>query len=94
MAARRLRRRVSSRALSHARPLLTVAHRAQPIGADPAADQVVLHRVRAPIAERQVVFRRPDVAGVPFDFDPQRRVARRSAATASSSTRVASGRSE
>ena len=40
---------------------------------DAAADQVVAHRVRAPIAQRQVVFRRADVAGVPFDLDPQRR---------------------
>src|SRR4051812_12855778 len=37
------------------RPLLTVAHRAQPIGGHAAADEVVLHGVRATVPERQVV---------------------------------------
>src|SRR5262245_19220134 len=56
------------------RTLFAVADGAQPIRADAAADQVVLHRVRAPVAERQVVFRRADVARVAFDLDAQRRV--------------------
>ena len=60
----------------------------------PRLDEVVAHRGGAPLAERQVVFRRADVAGVPFDLDPQRPGCACSVAIASSSARVASGRSE
>src|SRR5262249_41383440 len=47
------------------RTLFSIADRPQPVGADAAAHQIVLHRVRAPVAQRQVVLGRPDVAGVP-----------------------------
>jgi hypothetical protein len=53
------------------RALLAVAHGAEPIGADAAAREIVAHRVGAPLAERQVVLGRADVAGVPFDLDAQ-----------------------
>src|SRR2546422_47312 len=56
------------------RTLLTVADGAEPIAGDPLAGQIRLHRVGAPVAQRQVVFRRPDVARVPLDRQPQRRV--------------------
>ena len=74
------------------RPLLAVADRAEAVGADAAARQVVADRGGAAFAERQVVLGRADVAGVAFDLDPQRRVLLQRA-IASSSTRVASGRS-
>src|SRR5438552_11446999 len=54
-------------------PLLAVADRLEPIGGDAAADQVILHGGGAPIAEREVVLGRPDVARVPLDREPQRR---------------------
>src|SRR5436190_12891957 len=41
-------------------PLLAVAHRRQPIGADAAAHEIVPHRSGAALAERQVVLRRAD----------------------------------
>src|SRR5690606_3556297 len=56
------------------RPLLAVAHRAQTIGADAAAREVIAHRVGAAFAEREVVFGRADVAGVAFDLEPQLRI--------------------
>ena len=40
----------------------------------PRLRQVVAHGVRAPLAEREVVFGRADVAGVAFDLEPQLRV--------------------
>src|SRR5437762_11018855 len=48
------------------RALFAVADRAQTIGADAAARQVVAHRRGAPLAERQVVLGRPDVARESF----------------------------
>src|SRR5262245_1394972 len=51
------------------RTLLAVADGAEPIRADAAADEIVAHRVGAAFAEREVVFRRADVAGVAFDLD-------------------------
>src|SRR3954454_17352238 len=51
------------------RPLLTVAHRPQAVGGDTTAHQVVLHGVRATVAEGEVVFGRADAAGVTFDLD-------------------------
>src|SRR4051812_11170819 len=51
------------------RPFLAVAHDVQPIGADAAARQVVAHRGRPALAEREVVLGRADVAGVAFDRD-------------------------
>src|SRR5437868_2663852 len=51
------------------RPFLTVADRPHPVGRNAAADEVVLHRIRTAIAEREVVLGRADVAGVPFDLD-------------------------
>src|SRR4051794_37065600 len=56
------------------RSLLTVAHAAEPVRTDAVAREVVANRVRAALAERQVVFGRADVAGVAFDLDPQARV--------------------
>ena len=56
------------------RPLLTVADGPQPVGADAAAGEVLADRVGAALAERQVVFRRADVAGVALDLDAQVRV--------------------
>src|SRR4029077_7541941 len=55
------------------RPLLTIADRPEAVFRDAAAHEVVLHSRRAPIAEREVVLGRADVAGVPFDLDPKRR---------------------
>src|SRR5262245_40632821 len=54
------------------RPLLAVADRAQPVGSDAPADQVIAHRVGAAIAERQVVLGRADIARMAFDLEPQR----------------------
>src|SRR3954451_20359894 len=56
------------------RPLFTVADGAQAVGSDAAADQILANRVRAAVAQRQVVLGRADVAGVSFDFDAKRRV--------------------
>ena len=73
MAARRFSRRVSSRELScfgFSSPKLTVVS----LSAAMPFDAVLHHRTRAAIAERQVVFRRADAAGVAFDPDPQSRV--------------------
>src|SRR6266545_4493495 len=50
------------------RPLLTVAHGPQTILRNSAAYEVVLHSRRASVAEREVVLRRADAAGMPFDF--------------------------
>src|SRR5882672_5396939 len=56
------------------RPLFAVAHRAEAIRADAAADEVVAHRSGTTLAERQVVLGRADVAGVAFDLHPDVRV--------------------
>src|SRR5262249_46177655 len=49
------------------RALFAEAHRREPVGGDAAANEVVAHRVGAALAEGEVVLRRADVAGVPFD---------------------------
>jgi hypothetical protein len=46
-----------------------VAERADSVGANPAAQEIVADGVRATIAECEIVFRRPDVARVAFDLD-------------------------
>src|SRR5690349_12913647 len=53
------------------RALFAVAHRAEPVGADAAAREVVADRGRAALAQGQVVLRRADVAGVPLDLEAQ-----------------------
>ena len=55
------------------RRFLALADDVDAIGADAEADQIVLDRVRPPVAERQVVFARPALVGMPFDRDPGRR---------------------
>src|SRR5688572_19970015 len=55
-------------------PLFAVAHRLQAIGADAVRRQVLAHRGRAALAERQVVFSRADVAGVALERQSQRGV--------------------
>ena len=50
------------------RPLLAVAHRSKPVGSNTAAREVVLHGISPALAERQVVFGRADVAGVPSEY--------------------------
>src|SRR5687767_14235955 len=55
-------------------PLLAVADRADAVGADPAAHQILAHGAGAPVAERDVVLRRADVAGVSFDLDSRLRI--------------------
>ena len=77
------------------RPLLTVADRAQTVGArSPRDDEVVADGVGAALAERQVVFGRADVAGVAFDLDAAGVALSCIARIASSRMRTASGRSE
>src|SRR6476660_5341454 len=49
------------------RPLFAVADGVQSIGADTTADKVLAHRGGSPVAQRQIVLGRADVAGVPFD---------------------------
>src|SRR5262245_28241737 len=53
------------------RPLLAVADGLEPVGRNPAAGEVLAHGSRPALAEREVVLRRADVAGVAFDLDPQ-----------------------
>src|SRR5262245_20701444 len=54
------------------RTFLAVAHGAEPIGPNATAGEVLTHGVRATIAEREVVLRRADAAGVALDLDAQR----------------------
>src|SRR5690554_6515405 len=51
------------------RPLLTDAHRTEPLGADTAPDEILTHRVGTPLREAQVVGSATHVIGVVFDTD-------------------------
>src|SRR3989454_6494741 len=55
-------------------PLLTVGHGLDPTPIDAVADDVLLGRRRAPVAERQVVFVGPALVAMAADPNPQARV--------------------
>src|SRR6185369_135630 len=56
------------------RVLLAVAPRLETRGRDAARNQIVSDTGGAPLTERQIVLRRPDAAGMPFDDYVPRRV--------------------
>src|SRR5262249_32327727 len=58
----------------HGRPLLAVGDGLQPVPVDAERDEIVLHGIGAPLAQREVVFARAALVAVTFDRDAILRV--------------------